>query len=280
MSITIIPAHHVSFTTYTHVLNESYRDYFVPLNMAPDQLRGRVLQDAIDLSGSCVAMDGDQAVGLGMLAHRNDRGWIGGLGVIQTHRRQGIGRRMMDWLLARARERRLAQVQLEVITQNTAAYELYRSLNFEMQRVLYVAEGRPYTTVAADTRFTYQSAPVDEVIGYYTAFHPVRNPWQRELGAIQVLASGLQGIVAHENGVVAAYALGVFRHDVIRFVDLAHTPGKASALRGLVMDLHQQFPAATGGIINVGENDPAWAVLFVSGYQPYLSQYEMVLRLR
>src|SRR5581483_1172384 len=78
-------------------------------------------------------LDG-RPVGIASLAVRGDRAWIAGLGVVPEARRRGIGRVLMNAVLAEA----LPVVTLEVIDKNTSAIALYHELGFATRRVLEV----------------------------------------------------------------------------------------------------------------------------------------------
>ncbi len=81
-----------------------------------------------------MAFDREEAVGLANLAVRGEDAWIGGIGVIPSARRRGVGRALMEALLAVAPPR----VTLEVIVENEPARRLYEQLGFESRRVLEV----------------------------------------------------------------------------------------------------------------------------------------------
>jgi ribosomal protein S18 acetylase RimI-like enzyme len=136
--IEILPVTDVDQHAFLGALNAAYADYFIPIRMAPASLAELIRRESIDLSVSAAATYQGQVIGMGMLAHREQRGWIGGMGVIPTFRRQGVGRQIMHYLMDRARDLNLATVQLEVITQNTPAHNLYLSLGFTTLRELHV----------------------------------------------------------------------------------------------------------------------------------------------
>jgi hypothetical protein len=73
-------------------------------------------------------------VGVCNLGVREERAWIGGLGVVPAERRHGVGRALMDAVLDAAPP----LVTLEVIEQNEPAIKLYEDLGFERTRVLEV----------------------------------------------------------------------------------------------------------------------------------------------
>ncbi len=276
-SFKFVPAADVSLVTFTGLLNRTYSDYYVPLDMTASHMRRRIVRDDIDMQSSVVVMDDDYPIALGMIARRGAHAWIGGVGVLPNYRGQGIGRQIMHILLDAAHQHHVDRVQLEVIQQNTPAIRLYDSLGFQRQRALHVAEGLIKPPAG---QHTTQHIPPDELLQYYDRFHTVPNPWQRQKTTLLRMLQLLTGVAAlSDKGDVIAYALGVFGGDIVRFVDLASLPGRNDALRSLVSTLHHRHPAAIGSIINITADDPAWAVLSGLGYHTTLSQHEMTLTL-
>ena len=60
--------------------------------------------------------------------------WIGLMLVDPAARRQGIGRRMVEWLLARATERRVESLQLGVLDVNLEARRFWENMGFTWLR--------------------------------------------------------------------------------------------------------------------------------------------------
>ncbi len=116
------------------LFTRGYEGYFVPVHLDAAALETVVDRWDIDPERSRVAFDGDEAVGLANLAVRGEDAWIGGIGVIASARRRGIGRALMEAVLAEAPPR----VTLEVITENEPARKLYEQLGFASRRVLEV----------------------------------------------------------------------------------------------------------------------------------------------
>jgi ribosomal protein S18 acetylase RimI-like enzyme len=80
------------------------------------------------------AFDGAKAVGTAGFyilggPKMSHRGVLWGMYVSPTHRSQGIGRKLIGSVINHARER-VEQIHLHVVTTNTAAYNLYRSMGF------------------------------------------------------------------------------------------------------------------------------------------------------
>ncbi len=280
--IAFCPVADVNFETFTHTFNMAYSDYFVPISMTPSAFRHLIVREDLDLAASVVAVNGVEMVGTGLLGIRGQRGWIGGMGVIPTRRRQGIGRQMMCYLLDRVRERALEQVNLEVIEANTGARALYQKLGFTHRRYLLILEREPGFLPAMPPGYNIQQREPDDLLAYFTAFHDTSpNCWQRGLRSLQGLAAHANGWAVLQNGNLQGYALGWADQYGIRLVDLAVDPtgDRVALAQALLVHLHQQHPEASGSIYNLAEDDPVASAFTVTGYTVSFRQHEMTLSL-
>lgn len=86
-----------------------------------------------------VAVDNGVVVGWCDIISRRWEGFthVGrlGMGVRQEYRGRGIGTRLIDAVLEKAREKGLERIELEVFASNTHARELYRKSGFEVEGV-------------------------------------------------------------------------------------------------------------------------------------------------
>jgi ribosomal protein S18 acetylase RimI-like enzyme len=128
------PASSFDWAFLADLFTRGYEGYFVPVHLDAAALETVVARWDIDLERSRVAFEGDEAVGLANLAVRGEDAWIGGIGVVPSARRRGVGRALMEAVLAEAPSR----VTLEVIVENEPARRLYEQLGFESRRVLEV----------------------------------------------------------------------------------------------------------------------------------------------
>jgi ribosomal protein S18 acetylase RimI-like enzyme len=84
-------------------------------------------------------LDGDALVATAMVGHDGHRGWVYYVAVAGTHRRRGLGARMMDeaerWLRAAG----AVKVQLMVRDENPAALAFYEGLGYEDARTTVLA---------------------------------------------------------------------------------------------------------------------------------------------
>ena len=83
------------------------------------------------------AYDGDTLVGLALTEARwwNRTLWLWEFYVAATHRRQGIGRRLMEALAEKARQAGFRVITLETQNTNAPAIAFYRSAGFEIESI-------------------------------------------------------------------------------------------------------------------------------------------------
>lgn len=143
--IGIHPASDFTFEQLTDAYNETRVDYLVPMPMNVARLMEYCRVYDVSLVHSCVAIEGDVTLGLGMLGVREERGWITRLGVLPAGRRKGTGSALMSGLLEAARNQSLKTMWLEVIKGNDPAHYLFRKFGFEETRELIVARRAPKT---------------------------------------------------------------------------------------------------------------------------------------
>ncbi|HEV7900049.1 MAG TPA: ribosomal protein S18-alanine N-acetyltransferase [Planosporangium sp.] len=78
------------------------------------------------------ATDDDRVIGYaGLAVVGPDEGWVQNIAVRRDAQRRGVGRALLEALLAQARERGARRVLLEVAVDNVAAQKLYADYGFE-----------------------------------------------------------------------------------------------------------------------------------------------------
>ncbi|HEX5202122.1 ribosomal protein S18-alanine N-acetyltransferase [Paractinoplanes rhizophilus] len=78
-----------------------------------------------------VALDGEQVLGYAGLSVTADESWVQNIAVRRTAQRGGVGRAMLEALLAEAARRGVKQTLLEVAVDNAPAQRLYAMYDFE-----------------------------------------------------------------------------------------------------------------------------------------------------
>jgi ribosomal protein S18 acetylase RimI-like enzyme len=257
------------------VFNRGYQGYLVPLKLNTEQIGEMIGQNGIDVGLSKVALVDNYPIGIGFLAKRSRRGWIGGMGVDPAYRRQHIGRLIMDSVLDTAWEEGIETVQLEVINSNHGAQQLYEDLNFRTRRKLLILACDKPSLIETTTEI--ETIPAGDALMYYHDFHQIPNPWQREFESLHYMAPRLTGWLALRDDTPVAYVVGS-TSGVLNLMDFANAPSESDALAGLISYIHRQYPGIPARVVNLVENDPAYPVLVNLGYQQRMSQSEMHLQ--
>jgi ribosomal-protein-alanine N-acetyltransferase len=81
-------------------------------------------------TAALVVRDGPRVAGFAFMHFGDERAHLALLAVTPAHRRQGIARRMLDWLLASARAAGMASVHVELRASNAPAFTLYGAAGF------------------------------------------------------------------------------------------------------------------------------------------------------
>jgi ribosomal protein S18 acetylase RimI-like enzyme len=259
LTVELRSASSVPFAAFVELFNRAYEDYVIPFRL--DEAIVRFMVDAydLDLDASRVAFDGDDAVGLGNLGLRGEDAWIGGVGVVTTARRQGVGETLMRALHAAARERGVRNVWLEVIDRNDSAYELYVKLGYGVVREVEV-----WSLAAAPGGGAAREVPAAEARARVRELRQGREPWQRADATLDNL-DDLRGLVTDAGA-------AVFR--VTSAVQLLQVAGGDA---GELLRTLRGFGDVS--VLNLPLDDPAADAMRMLGATPAVRQREMVLEL-
>ena len=250
------PASSLGLERLAGLFNESYSDYFVPITLDAVSMALIVELWDIDLDASRVA--GEAAFAL--LAVREARGWIGGMGVVPAARRRGLGEAVLRGVIAEARARGLDEVSLEVLVQNEPARRLYEKLGFELVRELAIWE------LGAVEGGDAREVPLDDAIAEVRSRRGAREPWQRDDSTVEHLCG-------HEP---APFGLAIESGAAIM-----RASGSRSSVLQLAADDPRPLLAAAAPLVwlNVPADDPAAAALAELGGTVTERQLELVLKL-
>ena len=83
-----------------------------------------------------VLEQGGQLIASVMVGYEGHRGWVNYLAVHPDHRRQGLGRLLMDVAERRLRDLGCAKVNLQVRASNETATEFYRQIGYTVDDVV------------------------------------------------------------------------------------------------------------------------------------------------
>lgn len=167
-------------------LNRAFTDYIIPFHFTPTRAASLLLQEGVDWTASRLLFDGEQFLGLGLIARRGHSCRMTALGVDPAVRRQSVGRELVHRLLFDARQRGEHKMWLEVISQNDAAVKLYQSSGFTIQQELWGFTATqpeqhmqpPVNLNTNQPRINLQAVDPFDVAKAITHHAPADLPWQ------------------------------------------------------------------------------------------------------
>ncbi len=253
-----------------------YADYFVPVHLDGIALRTMVRRFDLDLGASRIAVAGGQALAIALLGLRGTRAWVGGMGVVPQARRTGLGRRLMEVVVAVARARGCDAVQMEVLEQNAGAIALYRELGFRAWRSLDVwALGRALPDAGA------RAIPAAEARAWIAARRTAPEPWQRadeSLDRFDLPESPLRGLEVAAGGNRTGAAVALVAGGRASLLQMAvEGADPVAAARALIAGAGAWAPSVR--FLNVPGDHPAAAALAAAGATLEARQFEMALAL-
>ncbi|MCI0395762.1 MAG: GNAT family N-acetyltransferase [Chloroflexi bacterium] len=281
----LVPADQFTIEQLTEAYNQTREDYIVPMPMNVARLREYIHVYDVALNASCVAVEGDDVFGLGMLAVREGRGWITRLGVLPTGRRRGTGQALMDGLLAGAAARRLKTIWLEVIQGNEPAYHLFVNNGFTETRELVVARRPP------DPHFAWlqpgqrpESWPRTTTLSHEEALillaHRRDRPnWLNETESMRNVRNLTALVVEFQDG---SRGWVSYHASIIQLtrINVEVTTGRPDQVAAAVLALmHQRHSSQDAILENLPAADPKWPGFQQAGYFATFRRTEMVKEL-
>jgi GNAT superfamily N-acetyltransferase len=242
----------------------AYDGYPLPMHVDAAGLARMIETNDLDLDAARIARVAGEPTGICMLGVRGDEGWIGGMGVVPQHRREGIGEAIMREVLEQARSRSVHRVRLEVMHQNDGARLLYEKLGFELLRDVCV-----WTLDAQPGEDTGWDVPAEEVQAFVREHRGEAEPWQRA-----------DGTLAHLDalaGVTVEGAAAVYRDAGGRVLMLQASARDDEAATALLRALRARGSALI--VVNLPDADVCAGALARLGARVDVRQHEMALKL-
>lgn len=131
-----VPVLELRADEFANAVNVCFEDYVMPFSLTPSQADQRFRRENLDSEASLVWVDDDGPAAVTLVARR---GWtcrLAAMAVAKRHRRQGLGRHVMEAVVDAARTRGDRRFVLEVIEQNPPAIALYEAVGFAVTRRL------------------------------------------------------------------------------------------------------------------------------------------------
>jgi len=233
----------------------AYEGYAMPMQIDAPRLEWMQEKLDFDLDASRIAFRDGEPIGLANLAVRGPEAWIGGVGVVASARRSGVGEALMRALHEEARSRGVERVWLEVFDTNAGARTLYEKLGYAP-----VQDVEVWTLPAAEGEHTGREVPAAEAAAELPERH---EPWQRAAGTLAHY-DDVRGLLADDGAMLFC---------VRSTAQLQRYTGEPEPLLRALRTFGDVY------ILNLPAEDPAATVLRELGGSVVVRQHEMLLEL-
>jgi ribosomal protein S18 acetylase RimI-like enzyme len=125
---------HADFDALHTAFVEAFSDYIVPMAPSREQLAEMFRRRGYVPDVSVAEFESDRIVAFTVNCIDGTRAYDSGTGVVPSHRRSGLARKLMDRSFELLRERGCVRYILEVLEQNEKAHQLYLACGFAETR--------------------------------------------------------------------------------------------------------------------------------------------------
>jgi len=274
-AVKLIPVSQFTDEQLALIYNQTRVDYMVPMPMNAVRLGEYIKTYDVSREHSLVAQTQDgEMLGVNMLGLREDRAWITRLGVIPNTRRNRVGQTLMEKLMEQAARLSINFVMLEVIKNNTPAYQLFLKLGFYEVGELLVLRRSPFTPpvdpIVADAQRLDRTDSL-VLVGHDRGTQPWTNQSESLFNAFEV--SGLRLTLADGSRGWLVYQRQKFL--LTRFAFKTEVGDPATVAYALLSHLHNQYPRLDTQIENIQINDPHLPAFYKMGYVESFRRIEM-----
>jgi len=274
-AVKLIPVSQFTDEQLALIYNQTRVDYMVPMPMNAVRLGEYIKTYDVSREHSLVAQTQDgEMLGVNMLGLREDRAWITRLGVIPNTRRNRVGQILMEKLMEQAARLSINFVMLEVIKNNTPAYQLFLKLGFYEVGELLVLRRSPFTPpvdpIVADAQRLDRTDSL-VLVGHDRGTQPWTNQSESLFNAFEV--SGLRLTLADGSRGWLVYQRQKFL--LTRFAFKTEVGDPATVAYALLSHLHNQYPRLDTQIENIQINDPHLPAFYKMGYVESYRRIEM-----
>lgn len=279
---------HESIPTLYATFRQAFSDYQVQFHLSMEDfhimLRRRGFAKEISLGA--YQCPGDGLVGLMLQGLRN---WHGRLtaydlmtGVTPPHRKHGITSRLFPLAIAAMRQLQVEQYTLEVLQENTPAFELYQKQGFSVTRNLACfSQSKSQPVPQAPEHPVEHVAPMTqrewEQLQTFWDFSP---SWQNSIDSITAVPEAFAYVMAYMDGTVAGYGIIDKKTGDIPQIAVRPAHRRKRVAASILAALRKSTEADEVRILNV---DAACTTMTLAlqklGFASTVRQYEMSLPL-
>jgi ribosomal protein S18 acetylase RimI-like enzyme len=173
---------------------DAFSDYIVPLAPSREQLGEMLTRRGYLAEASAGVFEDGRLVAFTLNGVDGEWGYDSGTGVVQSHRRRGLARRVMEESFELLRSRGCTNYVLEVLEANAPAVALYRELGFVERRRLQCWSFAP----------TREVPPASEGAGVEESWWEVQPSWQNSTASLR-RAHDRSVVIGDEHGYAVVF---------------------------------------------------------------------------
>ncbi|WP_353162354.1 GNAT family N-acetyltransferase [Myroides odoratus] len=274
----VIDLSQVDKEAIVQVLNESFADYIIPLQLTVEQLENKIAAENIQLHLSVGVLDQEKLVGFMLHALNSVEGKLtaynAATGVVPSHRGQGLVAKMYAWLLERLVPLEVEQLVLEVIEGNHSAIRAYEKMGYHKARKLICFEG--------ETEVNQANKPVEiqELTDFnwtvFSSFWDIQPSWQNSVSALENSKARCHILGAYQAEKMVGYL--IFNPMSKRVLQLAvDADYRRQGIATQLIETMQQITASKAVYVyNIDDTSKAMAAFFSQlNLASDLAQFEM-----
>ena len=259
--------------TLLECFNESFKVYYVPLQLTKEQLVDKIYAEAIDMKLSYGAFDNDKLVafilhGIDTINNRSVA-YNAGTGVLPAYRGKHLSYTLYEYCIAQLKEQGIEKCALDVIDQNIPATKTYERCGLTITRKMISYKGD--TVFKKDPSIEIRSTSPDwKMIEELCAWQPA---WQYNNNTLKRAWNNYSFIVAGNNA--EAYCIANLKNGRIAHFGSKTADRYLSAIFGWLADIQKTLM-----IIHVDERAAdANSFIMSAGLSHFITSYEMEMDL-
>ncbi|MFT3908291.1 MAG: GNAT family N-acetyltransferase [Ferruginibacter sp.] len=270
-----------SITELTSSFNMAFSDYFIKFELTEASLLNKMIAENIQLEFSVAVFIDEYLVGFILTGidefNETKYAYNAGTGVWPAYRGNGFTEKMYQCLISLLNKKSIHHHQLEVMTQNTVALKVYKSIGFVVEETVCCFRG---VLNQAEENNSVEIDPIDipaeEVIRYFRDEYPT---WQNSSNAIERTKDQHICLAAKHEGEISGYL--IFSPANMRIKQFAVK--KEMRKKGIGKALFAKLKTYSGekeiSIINVSrQNTIAISFLEKAGLNIYVEQFLMKMK--
>ncbi|RAJ22387.1 GNAT family N-acetyltransferase [Pedobacter cryoconitis] len=272
----------ISIDSIVEVLNQSFSDYIVPLQLNSEQLEFKIFAENVKLNLSVGVFSSGKLIGF-MLHGLNQvdgklSAYNAATGVVPGYRGKGLVGEMYAFLLPELKALGVEQMLLEVIVGNNAGIRAYEKMDYQVNRTLDCFNGAVQTVEKAPVAVIRDLTQFDW--DKLTSFWTIKPSWQNSVATLEKSKDRCTAVGAYLNEELIGYLVYNPVSRKIHQIAVSAAHRRKGVATQLVNKMIASIDPKTLSMNNVDTSSPETIAFFKSlGLSNPIAQLEMKRRL-